>query len=165
MRTTSTHLFSVRLFLIAAAFGCAAMLVIAGSLHVQIPGTNVVTDPREVFVIIGSALTGPVGGALIGTLAGLVHPNPDLRLFVIVLHIVNGVWIGWSYKRLVHDRMHMPVLLLGWAGIVTVYYFVCAIPVVALTKYLYPSPQASTNTFMLSLLLELSLKLLLMLLA
>ena len=138
MRDSSTHLFSTRLFLIALAFGAAALLVIVGSFHLQIPGTNIVTDPREIFVTIGAALTGPAGAVVIGILAGLGDPNPELHLYIVVMHIVGALWVGWAYKRLIHDRIRMPWMLTGWVGVVFVYYYVCVIPVVAATKYIFP---------------------------
>ena len=138
MRYARTHLFSVRLFLISAAFGCMALLVILASFHLQIPGTKIVTDAREIFVLIGAALTGPIGGIVIGILAGLGDPGPGVQVFIIANHVLGAVWVGWAYKRLVHDRMHMPFMLIGWVGVVIVYYFVCLIPVVAVTKYLFP---------------------------
>jgi hypothetical protein len=36
--------------------------------------------------------------------------------------------MGWAYKRLVHDRLTMPLALLGWAGLVMAYYFWFAVP-------------------------------------
>ena len=65
------HFFSLRLCVTAAAFGSAALLVILFGFHIQVPGLNSVSDPRELFVLIGAALTGPVGGVVIGILSGL----------------------------------------------------------------------------------------------
>jgi PAS domain S-box-containing protein len=138
MRSSRTHLFSVRLFFIAVGFGLTAMLVILAGFHLQIPGTKIVTDAREIFVLIGAALTGPIGGIIIGILAGLGDPNADVHLYIIANHVVGAVWVGWAYKRLVHDRIHMPWMLLGWVGVVFVYYFVCLIPVVVVAKYMFP---------------------------
>jgi PAS domain S-box-containing protein len=146
----------MRLFLIAAAFGCMSLLVILASFHLQVPGTKILTDAREVFVLIGAALTGPIGGIVIGILAGLGDPNTELHFYIIANHVVGAVWVGWAYKRLVHDRIHMPLMLLGWVGVVCVYYFVCFIPVVAVTKYLFsefflkilPEPQPFVQTLL-----------------
>ncbi len=123
----------------AIVFGGAAWFTILANLHVRIPGTGSVTDPREVFVTIGAALTGPVGGAIIGLLASLSDPNPNLRLYVAIMHIVGSVWIGWSYKRLVHDRMRMPGMLLGWIGILFAYYFLFPIPVLLFIHFFFPT--------------------------
>jgi len=126
------------LFLIATAFGSLALLLILASLHLQVPGTNVVTDPGDIFVLIGAALTGPLGGAVIGILSGLGDPHAALRLYVVLNHVLGAVWVGWAYKRLVHDRFPMPLMLLAWVGVVFGYYFVCAVPVIAVAKYLFP---------------------------
>ena len=138
MRDSRTHLISVRLFLIAAAFGCLALLVILANLHLQVTGTSIVADPGEIFVLIGAASTGPVGGAVIGILAGLGDPDAGMRFYVVVNHVLGAVWVGWAYKRLAHDRFPMPLMLLAWGGVVFGYYIVCAIPVIAVAKYLFP---------------------------
>ena len=138
MRDSRTHLISVWLFLIATAFGCLALLVHLASLHLHVPGTNTVIDPGEIFVLIGAALTGPVGGAVIGILSGLGDPSAGLRLFVVVHNMLGAVWVGWAYKRLAHDRVPMPLMLLAWVGVVFGYSVVCAIPVIALGKYFLP---------------------------
>lgn len=132
------HLFSVRLFCVAAAFGCAALFVILAGFHFQVPGTNTVTDPREVFVLIGAALTGPIGGLITGIIASLGDPSEGATLYIVMMHMLGAAWVGWAYKRFVHDTMPMPVMLLGWVAVVFTYYFVCAIPVVTVTKFLFP---------------------------
>ena len=113
-----------RILLVAACFGAAAMFAIVAGLDFRIPGTGVITDPREIFVTIGAAFTGPVGGIIIGILAGLGDPDPSVRLYAVAMHIVGCLWIGWAYKRLVHDRLRMPAFLVGWNGILFIYYFV-----------------------------------------
>jgi LytS/YehU family sensor histidine kinase len=71
----STSLISRTALIVAAVFGVAALLVVIAGLHVPIPGTEVVTDPRELFTTLGSGLTGPVGALLIGILAGIMEPG------------------------------------------------------------------------------------------
>jgi PAS domain S-box-containing protein len=127
-----------RILLVAVSFGAAALFTIVAGLSGRVPGTSVFTDPREIFVTIGAAFSGPVGGVIIGILAGLGDPDPSVRLYVIALHIVGCLWIGWAYKRLVHDRLRMPAFLLGWNGILFVYYFVCAIPVLGAVRLFFP---------------------------
>lgn len=114
------------------------MLVSLAGFHLQVPGTRIVTDAREIFILIGAALTGPIGGVIIGLLAGLGGPYGDVHLYIVANHVVGALWVGWAYKRLVHDRIHMPYMLLGWVGVMLVYYFICFIPVVAFTKYMFP---------------------------
>jgi PAS domain S-box-containing protein len=98
----------------------------------------VYTDAREIFVTLGAAFTGPAGGVVIGILAGLASPSPEFRLFSIGNHIIGALWIGWAYRRLVYERLRMPALLLGWVGIVFVYYFVCTLPLLLTARLLFP---------------------------
>jgi PAS domain S-box-containing protein len=139
MRDDSTRLLDRRILVVAVVFGCAALATILAEFHVRVPGTNSVTDPREIFVLIGAALTGPVGGAIIGVLSALGDPNADARLYIIASHVVGAVWMGWAYKRLVHDRLLMPQLLVGWMVIVFVYYFLAPLPVMIGTKFFLPA--------------------------
>lgn len=132
-----------RILLAAVCFGAAALFTALAGLQVRIPGTGLIADPREVFVTIGAAFTGPVGGVIIGILSGLGEPDPSVWLYVMAMHIVGCVWIGWAYKRLVHDRLRMPAFLLGWNAVLAVYYFVCTLPVLLVVRLLFPEFFAS----------------------
>lgn len=111
----------------AVLFGAVALLVVLAGLTIPIAGTSVVTDPREIFTTLGSALSGPVGGVLVGVLAGIREPDgmagPSL-----LAHVLGCVWVGWAYKHLVYRRLAMPALLLGWVALVLSYYFVLVVP-------------------------------------
>ncbi|MCC6398659.1 MAG: PAS domain S-box protein [Bacteroidetes bacterium] len=134
----SRSLVTPRILLISVLFGVAALFTILGGLYIRIPGTGAIADPREIIVTLGSAFVGSVGGLIIGIVAGLGDPDPAFRVFIIVLHVVGCIWIGWAYNRLAHDRIRMPGLLLGWNGILFIYYFVCIIPVLVTTRVVAP---------------------------
>lgn len=133
----------------ALAFGVVALLVVVAGLHIPMAGTGVVTDPREIFTTIGAALTGPLGGLVIGVLAGIKEPG--IPYAGLLAHVGGGVFVGWTYKKLLHDRLPMPWLLGGWAILVLVYYYVLVVPLFAIgQKHFYQaafvaeySPQAS----------------------
>ena len=115
---------SKKILLVSLVFGMAALLVMSAGLIIPVIGTSVRLDPRELFVTIGSALTGPVGGIIIGFMAldwfGDIGAD---RLASLFAHIIGGLWMGVSYKKLVFQRLKMPWLLLGWAILLFVYYF------------------------------------------
>lgn len=131
MTTTETRgsggAFSPRAIGAAAVFGAAALLVVLAGLTIPIAGTSVVTDPREVFTTLGSALSGPVGGVLVGVLAGIREPD-GMAGPSMLAHVLGCVWVGWAYKHLVYNRLEMPALLLGWVALVLSYYFVLVVP-------------------------------------
>jgi hypothetical protein len=118
--------FSAKAIVTALAFGAAALVIVLTHLTVPIPGTEVVTDPRELFASIGAALSGPVGGAAVGILAGIAVPR--FPAASVIAHIVGGVWMGIAYKRLVYKQSRMLAYLLGWVGIVLAYYYLFLMP-------------------------------------
>lgn len=127
------RLISLRVIAVSIAFGGVALIIVIAELFVPIPGTGVVTDPREIFTTLGAALTGPVGGLIVGILAGVGEafigvPAGRIPLASLIAHIGGGLWMGWAYKKLVFNRLRMPSLVLGWAGLVLVFYFVFAVP-------------------------------------
>lgn len=124
---TSRLFHGLKLMMLASLFGLAALLVLRAGLTVPIPGTNVVMDPREVFVTIGSALTGPLGGIVCGALAGVGAPG-GVASASMLAHISGGLWMGVAYKVLVYERQKMPAMLLGWAGLILVYYYLVLMP-------------------------------------
>ena len=79
----------------AAVFGAAALAIVVAGLTIPIPGTGVVTDPREIFTTTGAALTGPFGGVIIGILAGIREPG-GIVLASLLAHISGGLWMGLS---------------------------------------------------------------------
>jgi len=119
--------FSLKALLTAIVFGVLALAVVLGGLHIPIPGTGVVTDPRELFTTIGAALSGPVGGVLIGIFAGIAEPG-GIALASLLGHISGCLFLGLAYKKLVYERLKTPLLYLGWVGLVFVYYFVLVVP-------------------------------------
>jgi hypothetical protein len=119
-------MWSRRVLATAGAFGALAFLIVKAGLTVPIVGTEVVSDPREVFTTIGAALTGPVGGVVAGVIAGL--PEPEIPVAGILAHGLGGLWMGIAYKKLVFDRLPMPLLLAGWAALVIAYYYLFLIP-------------------------------------
>jgi hypothetical protein len=115
-----------RALLVGLIFGLIALGVVLAELHVLIPGTDVVSDPREIFTTLGAALSGPIGGIIIGFLAGIAEPG-GIPLASLLAHIAGGIWMGFAYKKLVYNRLQMPLRLLGWIGSVIIYYFVFAV--------------------------------------
>lgn len=112
---------------VAAAFGLAALAIVEAGLTIPIPGSGVVTDPREIFTTIGAGFTGPVGGIIIGLLAGFREPG-GIMLASLLAHAAGGLWMGLGYKILVYNRLKMPFLLVGWALLVLAFYYVFAVP-------------------------------------
>lgn len=113
--------------LTALPFGAAALLVVQAGLTLEIPDTGVVTDPREIFTTTGAGLTGPLGGLIIGILAGIREPD-GIALASVVAHVSGGLWMGLAYAKLVFRNLEMPWLLLGWAAIVVIYYYGFVVP-------------------------------------
>lgn len=136
---------NLKVLLVSLAFGLAALAVVAASLTLPIPGTGVVTDPREVFTTTGAALTGPVGGIVIGLLAGIREPG-GIVWASIFAHVLGGLWMGFSYKHLVYHRLQMPAVLGGWAALVLAYYYVFVIPGFVIGQaFFYPSKESISD--------------------
>src|SRR5215211_433845 len=115
------------LLTVAVVFGLVVLTIVLARFTVPIPGTGVVTDPREIFVTIGSALTGPLGALVIGFFAGIVEPG-GIPLASLLGHIAGGLWMAFAYKNLVYERLQMPMRLAGWVLLVIVYYYVFVVP-------------------------------------
>ena len=134
-------LISKKGFITALAFGTAAWLVMAAGLLIPVYGETIKIDPRELFVTIGSALTGPIGGILIGFMAHSWFGNNDwsFRAISMIVHVVGGLWMGSVYKKLIYEKFKMPWLLIGWVGSVVVYYYLILFFVfVAGSRILFP---------------------------
>jgi len=134
-------LLSARQVGVAAAFGGIALALVLAGVTIPIPGTPVVTDPREIFTTIGASLTGPIGGIVIGILAGIAEPG--IPLASLLAHIIGGVYSGYVYKNFAwKSNENRVAYLVKWAIQVLGYYFIVVIPlfVVGLMMF-YPDPE------------------------
>lgn len=117
---------SSRALLMALIFGLLGVLTLWVDLRIPIlPAQNIAADTREIFVVLGAALTGPLGGAIAGGVSALYSPQstPMLHLSTWLAHSMAGLALGWVY-RLVQVRWEWPRFLLFWAKCVLVYYLV-----------------------------------------
>ena len=132
---------SARQIGVAAAFGGAALAVVLAGITIPIPGTPVVTDPRELFTTTGASLTGPIGGIVNGILAGIAEPG--IPLASLLAHIIGGIYSGFVYKNLSYRfRANNVTRLVLWAVQVLGYYILVVVPlfVVGLILF-YPDPE------------------------
>ena len=113
--------------IVAIVFGLVVLTIVLAGFTIPIPGTGVVTDPREIFVTIGSGLTGPLGALIIGFFAGIVEPG-GIPLASLLGHIAGALWMAFAYKRFVYERLQMPTRLLGWMLLIILYYYVFVVP-------------------------------------
>jgi hypothetical protein len=112
---------------VAVVFGVIALTIVAAKLTIPL-SVGIVSDPREFFTTIGSGLTGPVGGLVIGVLAGILEPN-GIPAASILAHVVGALWMGFAYKLWVYKRYaNSPLRLVFWALLVVIYYVVFVIP-------------------------------------
>ena len=123
---------------IALPFGLAAFICVYGGLTAFIAGTGVITDPREIFVTLGAALTGPVGAVLIGVLAGSYDPVPGLYPVTIAMHVAGALWMAFAYKKLVFEKLSSWLFFPAWIGLIAVYYFAFILPVMVFGTSLFP---------------------------
>ena len=141
MEAERKPLLSARQVGVAAAFGGAALALVLAGVTIPIPGTPVVTDPREIFTTTGASLTGPVGGIVIGILAGIAEPG--IPLASLLAHIIGGIYSGLVYKNLSWRFRDSKVAYLAlWAVQVLGYYILVVVPlfVVGLVIF-YPDPE------------------------
>ena len=112
---------NISTLMIAVVFGLVILAIVLAGFTIPIPGTNVVTDPREIFVTIGSALTGPIGAVIIGFFAGIAEPG-GISAASLLAHIAGSLWMAFSYKNLVYKPFRMPERLLAWIFLIVIYY-------------------------------------------
>jgi hypothetical protein len=135
-------LISARAIGYAAAFGAGALLVVALGLTFPIPGLNVVTDPRESFVTLGGAFSGPIGAIIVGFLAGILEPGTP-PVVSIVAHIGGAIFAALYYKYLFWPLRNnrIPSLAL-WVLGVLLYYELVVVPLFTIGLVVFfPDPE------------------------
>jgi uncharacterized membrane protein len=125
--------------LISVILGISGFLLVYNEIYFVLPGTNLLTDMREIFVTIAAALFGPLGGVIVAILTCLYDPNPELLPYIISQHIVTAVLLSFYYKKFVYEKLTMPLLVAGWAFGIFLYYFVFYLPVFITVYFFNPS--------------------------
>lgn len=135
-------LISARAIGYAAAFGAGALLVVALGLTFPIPGLNVVTDPRESFVTLGGAFSGPIGAIIVGVLAGILEPGTP-PIVSIIAHFGGALFMAVYYKYLVwRMRDNRPAFLGLWIVGVLLYYELIVVPLFTIGLVVFfPDPE------------------------
>jgi hypothetical protein len=88
----------IRNILITALFfGLCAYVIGKSNDIVQIGNTGTYTDPREIFTILGSSLTGPWGGLIIGFFSGVGIPAVKWQASGLT-HLIGCVLVDLAYK-------------------------------------------------------------------
>jgi len=137
------NLLNKKILLTVLLFGVAALLVVHFGLFIKLPGTNINTDLREIFVLIGAALTGPIGGGLIGFFSSIIEPQTEIRLYVLIQHVISGTLIGLLYKRYIYEKFAMPYYLAAWIFLVVLYYYLFYWPIMIITFFVFPNLYSS----------------------
>ena len=127
---------NVKNLIISIGLGLVGFFLVYNEVFFILPGTNLLTDLREIFVTISAALLGPIGGMITGILTSMYDPNPEIILYIIIQHIVPAVLLAIYYKKVIHKKLPMPFFVLGWIVGIFLYYYVFYLPVFIIT-YLY----------------------------
>lgn len=141
VESTKKPLLSARQVGYAAAFGGVGLAIILAGFTIPIPGTVMVSDPREIFTTIGASLTGPIGGMIVGLLSSVA--DPTIQIASILAHILGGVYNGFVYKHASWRFKDNKVVSLAlWAAQVMVYYVFVIVPLlVAGLLIFFPDPE------------------------
>lgn len=118
---------SARQLLIALGFGVMAAMVLFTGLSIPL-GHGLMAEPSEVFVTLGSALSGPFGGLVVGLLQGVVYaPERNVPSHMLA-GFIWGVWYyvlyGWSRGE---GRGRWTRVAL-WAVSIPAYYYLLLLP-------------------------------------
>jgi len=111
----------------ALFFGLCAFAIVKSNAMLLIGTTGTYTDPREVFTILGSALTGPIGGLIIGFFAGIGIPEGKW-LASVLAHQIACLMIGFGYKKFLFPHGNPWLFFLKWTLMVLGYYLVLLAP-------------------------------------
>lgn len=128
-----TSLFSLKALVFSLILGGITLLIVLAGIHIPIPATGVVTDPRESFTTFGAALSGPIGAIIIGILAGIAEPG-GIALASLLAHISGALWMGFIYKKYIYEK---DFFFLKWVGSILAYYYVFAVPGFAIGLVLF----------------------------
>jgi hypothetical protein len=113
---------------IALLFGCAAAAATLLPLAIPIGIRDMQLDLGEVFVTLGAALGGPIGGLMVGFLKGISY-SPERNVPSHMLAgFVWGIWYTHLWKFTADHANGKRIRIALWAITVPFYYYVLLLP-------------------------------------
>ncbi|MBX2975420.1 MAG: PAS domain S-box protein [Ignavibacteriaceae bacterium] len=134
----SSNLINRKALIVSVILGCFAFVLIYAKIYFTIPGTNLLTDPREILVTIGAALTGPIGAVIISILSSIYDPTGELVIYIILQHIIGAVLVAYCYKKYIYGKLSILLLIPAWILLIFSYYFIFYIPLFASVYFAFP---------------------------
>ncbi|MCU0453895.1 MAG: PAS domain S-box protein [Bacteroidetes bacterium] len=126
---------TVRGLVLATVTGLVAHALVLWGVRLPLAGTPFYADPREVFMLLGSALSGPVGAVILSLFLGSVSAVPEFVAYRVLAYLVAGVGISVAYRSLLRRRIPTPSMLAGWLVFVLAYYGITITLAVALPYF------------------------------
>lgn len=118
---------SARQLFVALVSGIMAAMVLFTGLSIPL-GHGLMADPSEVFVTLGSALSGPFGGLVIGLLQGIVYaPERNVPSHMLA-GFIWGAWYFVLYRWSQGEGRGRWTRAALWAAGIPVYYYILLLP-------------------------------------
>lgn len=118
---------SARQLFVALGFGVVAAMVLFTGLSIPL-GHGLMAEPSEVFVTLGSALSGPFGGLVIGLLQGIVYaPERNVPSHMLA-GFIWGAWYFVLYRWSLGEGRGKWTRAALWAVSIPVYYYLLLLP-------------------------------------
>ncbi len=133
-------LFSPVTLLIALVFGLIGTLTLWANMRIpSVWGSDVAADVREIFVVLGAALTGPLGGAVAGLVSAFYSPAPlpVLHGITMIAHSLAGLVLGWVFVRVRPTHANVDFFL-KWFGCISLYYLTLVLSFLVLASLFAP---------------------------
>jgi PAS domain S-box-containing protein len=107
---------------LATITGLVAHVLIQWGVRLPVAGTAFYTDPREVFMMLGASLSGPVGAAILSIFLGSASSIPEFIPYRIVAYLVSGILVAAGYRLLIQRRLPVLWMVALWMALIPVYY-------------------------------------------
>jgi PAS domain S-box-containing protein len=107
---------------LAVAAGVVAHALIQWGVRLPVAGTAFYTDPREVFMMLGAALSGPVGAAILSVFLGSASGAPGFIPYRVFAYLVSGILAAMGYRSLLQRRLPVLWMVSLWMALIPVYY-------------------------------------------
>lgn len=126
--------------LVAVLCGVCTMSTIAARYYANLTA-DVVMDGREIFLILGAALAGPLGAVVttifmvIGLMVGYPGSAMNTTIVDTTGHLFGTVMLALIYKKVIYEKVKKPFRILGWAVLVPVYYWILLMPIGSVLYY------------------------------
>lgn len=121
---------NMKSLVISISIGIISLFMSYNGFKIYLFDFNKTIEVCEILMLIGSAITGPIGALLIAIISKSHQILGEHNYFPFLVQLFSLVIFSLAYKNYVYRKFYFTLYPVGWAILVFFYYFIFPLPVI-----------------------------------